>query len=49
MSTGEQTLTPEQALQLAIARHRQGDVAGAAQLYRQILILVPRQPDVRQA
>lgn len=45
MSGGDQTLTPAQALQLALARHRQGDVVGAAQLYRQILVLTPRQPD----
>lgn len=41
----ETELTPQQALQLAIERHRGGDFATAETIYRQILAAMPQQPD----
>jgi predicted O-linked N-acetylglucosamine transferase (SPINDLY family) len=39
------SVTLEQALQMAIAKHRGGDVAAAEAIYRQILAVAPEQPD----
>lgn len=38
-------VTLEQALQIAIAKHRGGDTAAAEAIYRQILAVAPAQPD----
>jgi predicted O-linked N-acetylglucosamine transferase (SPINDLY family) len=39
------SVTLEQALQMAIAKHRGGDAAGAEAIYRQILAVAPEQVD----
>jgi len=39
------TLTPDQAMQLAIAHHRQGELDVAARIYADVLALQPRRPD----
>lgn len=39
------SVTLEQALQMAIAKHRSGDAAGAEAIYRQILAVAPEQAD----
>lgn len=39
------TLTPDQAMQLAIAHHRQGQLEVAGRIYADVLALQPRRPD----
>jgi tetratricopeptide (TPR) repeat protein len=39
-------LTLEQAVQLGLARHQSGDLAGAEEMYRRILAQSPDEPDV---
>jgi predicted O-linked N-acetylglucosamine transferase (SPINDLY family) len=41
----QQTLTLEQALQLAVAHHQQGILRTAEELYEKILLVAPEQPD----
>lgn len=39
------TMTPDQAMQVAVGHHRQGDLEAAGRLYAQVLQAAPRRPD----
>jgi len=41
----DKTLTPDQAMQLAVAHHRQGHLDVARRIYADVLALQPRRPD----